>query len=99
MITYRLSSKKLRHKDLFTKTNSQYRKVLSGLIIHDEIIVNITSLCERGEKALLTHISTNNWYTKQLSSTPLSKQCICSVSYLDGSQMKRDIYNALFSRS
>ena len=47
---------KLRNENIFAKRILQCRKILSGLLIHDEIIENITSLRTRGEQALLTYI-------------------------------------------
>ncbi|CAF2112167.1 unnamed protein product [Rotaria magnacalcarata] len=49
--------KNLRQENLFTLTNVEFRKVRSGLVIHDDIISNITSLYEGGEKALTTFIN------------------------------------------
>ena len=47
---------KLRNENIFTKRILQCRKILSGLLIHDEISENITSLHTRGEQALLAYI-------------------------------------------
>ncbi|CAF4699952.1 unnamed protein product [Rotaria socialis] len=49
--------KNLRQENLFTLTNVEFRKVRSGLVIHDDILSNITSLYEGGEKALTTFIN------------------------------------------
>jgi hypothetical protein len=49
--------KKLRQENLFTMINTECRKIQSGLVFHDDIISNITSLYERGEKALTTFIN------------------------------------------
>ncbi|CAF4064432.1 unnamed protein product [Rotaria sp. Silwood2] len=48
--------KKLRKENIFTMVNVKCHKLQSGLIIHDDIISSITSLYERGEKALNTFI-------------------------------------------
>jgi hypothetical protein len=49
--------KKLRPEKLFNMVNDECRKILSGLVIHEDIISNVTSLHERGEKALSSFIN------------------------------------------
>ncbi|CAF1502366.1 unnamed protein product [Adineta steineri] len=46
---------KLKQEDIFSSAN-QFRKLLSGKIIHDDIIFNITSCFTRGEQAMMTFI-------------------------------------------
>jgi hypothetical protein len=46
---------KLKQEDIFSSAN-QFRKLLSGKIIHDDIIDNITTCFVRGEQAMITFI-------------------------------------------
>ena len=46
---------KLKQEEIFSSTN-QFQKLLSGKIIHDNIIDNITTCFVRGEEAMVTFI-------------------------------------------
>ncbi|CAF3305789.1 unnamed protein product [Rotaria sp. Silwood2] len=48
---------KLRGENLFTQTNSKCHKIHSSLVIHDDIVKNITSLYQRGVDALSAYIN------------------------------------------
>ncbi|CAF3347405.1 unnamed protein product [Rotaria sp. Silwood2] len=49
--------KKLRHENIFNTVNVKCLKLQSGLVIHHDIISNITSLPERGKAALTNFIN------------------------------------------
>ena len=47
---------KLKEDEIFSSTSNQFRKLLSGKIVHDDIIDNISTSFVRGEEALSTYI-------------------------------------------
>ncbi|CAF3952846.1 unnamed protein product [Rotaria sp. Silwood1] len=47
---------KLKQEDIFSSNNPQFRKLLSGKIVHDDIINNITSSFVRGQEAMSMYI-------------------------------------------
>ncbi|CAF3938297.1 unnamed protein product [Rotaria sp. Silwood1] len=63
--------KSLRNENIFTSTNKKCHKILSGLIIHDDIIENITSSYERGEQYLSIYINERLVHKKVPIDAPL----------------------------
>ncbi|CAF3390230.1 unnamed protein product, partial [Rotaria sp. Silwood2] len=63
--------KLLRNENIFTSTNKKCHKILSGLIIHDDIIENITSSYERGEQYLSIYINERLVHKKVPIDAPL----------------------------
>ncbi|CAF1137322.1 unnamed protein product [Didymodactylos carnosus] len=84
---------KLKDEKLFTIENQHCRKILSGLIIHNDIIDNICSSYERGLKAMSTYIQERyidcNIHVDERLSAMKRLKLVDAATYSPGNILKR----------
>ncbi|CAF4125635.1 unnamed protein product, partial [Rotaria sordida] len=75
--------RKLRSENLFTMVHVECRRLQSGLVIHNDIISNITSLHERGEQALSLFTRERLIEQQVPVDAPLKKKIFLKLSQAD----------------